>query len=232
MTKSERLRINLITVYRSIKAGASTIDDLLEATKIGQYHLRKALNVLKELEIIDEGTEDSHKQHRHTKIFSITNKYHTTYMERHEPNFLFVSISSMKKCITTAGFPVRYSVLSPTNTFDFFTRAMKRNKIYKYCNKIYLLSDNTNDIKEQENIVRISRLDLIATSLSFNEESLILNFYGTKYLVYDGTYTLLDSNDNNNIEQIEINDENIYDQIYEALARHTDIYIENILNNY
>lgn len=232
MTKIERLKTNAIIVYRSIKSGAHTIQELLNTSKIGQYHLSNAIDLLLKLEIIQESQEKSNKQHRHPKIYTITKKYHTTYIERRGPNFLFISISPINECVNSSGFPAQFSHLKTSSSFDFFTRGIKRNKIYKYCNKIYLCDENTEDVKLPPEIYKISRLDLITSSFLNTDSTIIVNYYGNAYKI--SNEEIIDVQKeyfNTNTQILNIDDNNIFDEIFAALARHTDKYVENIIQN-
>lgn len=230
LTKIERLKNNATIVYRCIKYGAHTIQELLDKTAIGQYHLSNALDFLLELEIIKESQEKSNKQHRPLKLFTITKKYHTTYIERRGPNFLFISISPINECVNSAGFPAQYSFLNTSCTFDFFTRGIKRNKIYKYCNKIYLCSDYTDDVKAPDAIYKISRFDLITSSLLSTDAEIYIKYYGITYKIFEGKITEFEGSCD--VPIISIDDNNIYDEIFAALARHTDKYVEEIIQNH
>ena len=232
LTKIERMKTNALIVYRSIKFGSHTIQDLLSNTGIGQYHLSNALDLLLKLEIIQESQEKSSKQHRHPKFFTITKKYHTTYIERRGPNFLFISISPINECVNSSGFPAQFSHLKTSGTFDFFTRGIKRNKIYKYCNKIYLCDENTDDLKLPPEIFKTSRLDLITSSFLNTDSTIIVNYYGDAYQISNDEITNVQKESfHTSAEILNIDDNNIFDEIFAALARHTDKFVENLIQS-
>lgn len=183
MNLFELKRKNSLSIYRSILEGSNTISRISKVTGISQLTVCELSNELVARGILDISKPKQASKGRRTHVFAPSNKYFSIFIDVQKSYYSVIGISTSGIAVERFDYPINYEKRSKQEVFDkYVINRIRNSESFKYCMAIYLLDNSENELFVDSEIIKTSKEELIATSLSNPKKTILFEFNG-KYII-------------------------------------------------
>lgn len=183
MKISELRYQNTILIYRTILSGIDNAKGIAEATGLSMMTVSKITHSLVDREILELHKPKRNVTGRRIHRFKPSHKYFCYFIDMQKDYFSTIGISTNGTAVERFDYPINYEDRGSQAVFDdLVLKRIKSKDSYKYCTCIFLLGNEASKLKCDDTIIRITKEELIAESLSDVDKTIFFDFNG-KYAI-------------------------------------------------
>lgn len=174
---------NAVEVYRAVLNGDNTHSKISKSIGISRLTVCEITNEFVKRDILDIAKPKQDKRGRRTHIFKPSHKYYSIFIDKQERYFSTIGISTNGEATIRFDYPVNYEKRTSDQVLnELVIPRVKNHPSFKYCMAIYLLGNDLDELTVSEDVIKISKEDMIAQALADENKIRVFDFNG-KYIV-------------------------------------------------
>lgn len=175
-------RSNAIYIFRSIVNGAKTYEEISKDTEIAEITIKKIAYELINAKILLSIKHKNPTEVGRPKVYLTPNPdIHCTVITKEGSFFTYNMINTLGEKSKLFTFPINYHMLNEHNSLAYSLHFFTQTDFYNYCQKIFYLSEESNE--PVEDILNISLFELILESLVNEEKTFYVEYKNKKALI-------------------------------------------------
>ncbi len=191
MNLTELKRKNSVSIYRCILDGIKTTIPISKVTGMSQLTVCELANEMVSRELLDMTKPRRNIKGRRIHYFQPSHKYFSVFIDIQKDFICTIGISTSGSVAERFDFPKNYEGNTVQQVLtEHVIKKLRNSSNFKYCMATYLLGDDNDEYVVDEDIIKITKENLIVAAFEDKNKAKLFEFNGKCIVsLYSHTYT-------------------------------------------